>query len=246
MSKYKIGVTEAGDAGLDLAWIDKLDEVDGAILITKHITEPFIQAVMKTPDKIIVHATITGHGGTVIEPNVPPMAEAFNCVNRLVALGFPKDRIVIRVDPIIPTTRGIETARKALFMGAENGFRRFRVSVIDMYPHVRKRFKELGLPLIYGDGFSPSPGHLYLVDKMLVDFKATYDPQIESCAEKLRMAVKCGCVSDWDLILLGLDPSDCDSVGFQRKDCLCYSGKVELLNKKHPCGHQCVYCFWRD
>ena len=33
--------------------------------------------------------------------------------------------------------------------------------------------------------------------------------------------------------------------GFQRKNCMCYSGKVELLNQKHPCDHQCLYCYWR-
>lgn len=29
MPKYKIGITEAGDAGLDLSWANKLDTVDG-------------------------------------------------------------------------------------------------------------------------------------------------------------------------------------------------------------------------
>ena len=31
MARYKIGITEAGDAGLDLSWADKLDTVDGVI-----------------------------------------------------------------------------------------------------------------------------------------------------------------------------------------------------------------------
>lgn len=34
MAKYRIGVIEAGDTGLDLSWADKLDAVDGAIVIT--------------------------------------------------------------------------------------------------------------------------------------------------------------------------------------------------------------------
>lgn len=29
--KHKIGITEAGDAGLDRSWASKLDTVDGAI-----------------------------------------------------------------------------------------------------------------------------------------------------------------------------------------------------------------------
>ena len=69
----KIGITEYGDAGIDLRWKDRLTYMDGAILITKNITNAFTQAVFdvakNTP--IILHATCTGWGGTVMEPNVP-------------------------------------------------------------------------------------------------------------------------------------------------------------------------------
>ena len=44
MAKYRIGITEAGDAGLDLSWVDKLNDVDGAVVITKQITDSFINA----------------------------------------------------------------------------------------------------------------------------------------------------------------------------------------------------------
>lgn len=35
----KIGVTERGDAGLDLSWVQKMDKMDGAILITKDVSQ---------------------------------------------------------------------------------------------------------------------------------------------------------------------------------------------------------------
>lgn len=41
MAKYKIGITEAGDAGIDLSWVDKLGAVDGAIVITKCVSVDF-------------------------------------------------------------------------------------------------------------------------------------------------------------------------------------------------------------
>ena len=71
MPAYKIGITEAGDAGVDLSWVDKMGSVDGAVLITKCISPNFVDAAMKFKDKIIVHATITGYGGTILEPLVP-------------------------------------------------------------------------------------------------------------------------------------------------------------------------------
>ena len=70
MARYKIGATDGGDAGLDLSWKEKLSSVDGAVLITKRVTPKLIEAVRNLPN-VIVHATCTGYGSTVLEPNVP-------------------------------------------------------------------------------------------------------------------------------------------------------------------------------
>lgn len=251
MSRYKIGVTEAGDAGLDLSWVDKLSSVDGAILITKHITTGFMDAVLANQKKIIVHATCTGYGGSVLEPNVPTVNEEFCSVMELVEKGFHKEKIVIRVDPIIPTKKGIETARDIISLFLSNGFTRFRVSLIDMYPHVRSRFMQNNLPSPYGESsFYPSKEQISEVDAMLRSLWASFGwmgtLSIESCAEPgLEETVHCGCVSGTDLELLGLSPYDADCIGFQRRECRCYSGKVELLSNKKRCPHGCLYCYWK-
>ena len=68
----KIGVTEAGDAGLDLSWVSKLFDVN--VIITKHLTPKntaLIKALLNNKDKIILHCTCTGYGGTLMEKNVP-------------------------------------------------------------------------------------------------------------------------------------------------------------------------------
>lgn len=173
MAKYKIGITEAGDAGLDLSWEDKLQNVDRAVLITKNITPEFIKLVIRNKDKLIVHTTITGYGGTIIEPNVPCPDEAFAHLSDL----------------------------------------------------VDKTLKSL---IKYGEEM----GHCI---------------RIEACAEpELKSAVHQGCISSYDLDLLGLgEGRDNDNIGFQRRNCLCYSGKTELLANKKCCPHQCLYCYWK-
>lgn len=154
----------------------------------------------------------------------------------------------MRIDPIIPTDRGLARAKKVFDKALKAGFRRFRVSVIDMYPHVRERFVKAGLVLPYGpNGFSPSTQQLEAVDKMLEEiwYRAP-QIQIESCAEPgLKAPVKCGCISGYDLELLGLNEPDADADGLQRKNCMCYSGKTELLKHRTQCGHGCLYCYWR-
>ena len=147
MAKYRIGVTEAGDAGIDLNWVQKMDTVDGAVVITKQITHGFLDAVLEHQRKLIVHTTLTGYGGSVLEPWVPTPDEQFEAVQALVDSGFPQEKIVIRVDPLIPTEKGLVKALRVIETCMDDGFRRYRVSVLDMYRHVRNRFRATGLPL---------------------------------------------------------------------------------------------------
>lgn len=256
MAKYKIGITEAGDAGKDLSWVGKLNSVDGAVLITKCISPGFYDAVLKPENrgKLIIHATCTGYGRTKLEPYVPYPYEQFDSVRALMDAGFPKDRIVIRVDPIIPTLKGCSNALAVIESFMNFGLGRYRISVIDMYPHVRQRFVEAGLPLPYGNRFSPNKDQLMEVDAMLHEAGEYWTNlghsgsalRIEACAEPgLKEPIHCGCISGYDLALLKLDRDDTDSAGAQRKNCLCYSGKQELLSHRQPCYHECLYCYWR-
>lgn len=252
MSKYKIGITEQGDASIDLSWIEKLNSVDGAVIITKNISSQLAEAVLEYNYKIILHATITGYGGTILEPNVPQYKKALANVHSLLCSGFLMDHVVIRVDPIIPTEKGIKTAYRVFHDAIDMGFFRYRVSLIDMYPHVRERFYKAGLPLPYGpSGFFPIEDQVKAVDNMLEEVRLYADGKnmelsIESCAEPgLTSTAPCGCISHRDLYLLGLDPQEDDHLGLQRSNCMCYSGKTELLKNKRKCPHGCLYCYWK-
>lgn len=248
MSKYRIGITEGGDAGIDLRWSLKMPSVDAAVLVTKDCSENLRLIVMSNPDKFLIHATTTGYGGTAIEPNVPRPDVQIQKVRQLIDAGFPSEKIVARIDPIIPTSKGIQIAGDIIDRFFPIGVRRFRVSVLDIYPHVRERFKKHGIELPYGDAFSASDEQFQAVDDMLRLHKSRKPGiQFECCAEpKLKVPFHCGCISEYDLELLGLSEDDGDFSGYQRRDCLCYSGKVELLGRKHPCGHGCLYCYWKD
>ena len=256
MAKYKIGITEAGDAGIDLSWTKKLDAVDGAIVITKNMTNKFLDSAIEFKDKLIVHATLTGFGGSVLEPFVPYPHQEQGKIMELIQRGFPKEKIVIRIDPIIPSTKGCSKALLIMKAFIKDGFSRFRVSVIDMYPHARDRFKRTGLPCPYGEGFAPSIPQLEAVDKIIAKAKEYHSElwgdskpiRIESCAEPgLKEPIACGCISDYDLALLNLNADDSDGeYGFQRKNCLCYPGKTELLTRKRQCINGCLYCYWKD
>ena len=90
----KIGVTEAGDSGLDFSWTNKIDKTSMTVLITKSVNDKFIENVLKFKDKIILHATITGYGNTIVEPNVKDYKWSFNQLQKLI------DKVLIKANSI--------------------------------------------------------------------------------------------------------------------------------------------------
>lgn len=241
----RIGITEAGDASLDYTWLDKINSCDGVILITKNITDHFITTVMPYKHKVIIHATCTGMGSTVVEPNVPTYTQQLSQVSKLIAAGFPANQITVRIDPIIPTEKGLQTAQKVI---DASPVRRFRFSVLDAYPHVRARFTAAGIKLPYGNSFQASNAQF----DMLKNWLAGQSPNdtFECCAEdrllNLPNVQATGCVSEKDINLLGLTLDAVYPTGLQRKACRCLSCKTELLTHKQRCPHGCLYCYWKD
>lgn len=248
MDKPIIGVTERGDPSLDTSWVGKLPQVDGAIIISKNLTPWLRSTLVANQDKCILHASITGYGGTVVERNLPKWQDSLLYLRDLVEMGFPQSHIVVRVDPIIPTERGVSRARNVIIAACESGFKRFRVSVLDGYRHVRERFDRIGAPWPYGSQMQASAEQMEQVDEMVREVQERFDRVVvEACAErKLKNARHWGCVSAYDLDILGLKCDEIDAVGYQRSGCMCYSGKRELLANKEQCPYRCLYCYWRS
>lgn len=253
-----IGITERGDAGIDLSWFPKLSRVDGCILITKNLTDACIEKIKESPKPIILHCTCTGWGGTIMEPNVPVYEEQFRQLEKLLEQGFNPERVVLRLDPIIPNMQGLEKADQVLTRletlnnwyksFSEQPITRVRISILDEYKYVKQRFYEAGLDSVYGDDFYPQEEQIKAVAELLKKHPGfTY----ESCAEPiLAKYTDCvtatGCVSQKDLQLMGLSYDQSAVNGQGRYGCLCLRCKTELLTNRHRCPHQCLYCYWKD
>ncbi len=228
---FKIGVTERGDGGLDQSWREKLDRVAGAIIITK---APQLLLAEGLPDRVMVHCTITGWGGSIIEPNVAPAEETIKAYWQLVER-YGGERVVLRIDPIILIYSGVNGLARAEDVFTDRRGR-VRISFMDIYPHVRNRFNAAGLSLNFVQDFHFALG---LRKKAAQSF-----PGAEVCAEPGFACT--GCVSERDLKAMGIEGQfDPDTRGWQRKLCQCAAGKTELLTKKEPCPHRCLYCYWK-
>lgn len=248
----KIGITERGDPSLSFKWEEKLPSVDGAIIITKNLTSnEFLGRILKHKDKLIVHSTITGLGGTFIEENVPPLTKSLRALEKLVNNGFDPEQIVLRIDPLFHEMQEKAIPYMVLYVDRLK-IKRVRISFLDFYPHVIKRFQEHGLE-IENDGFKLPDKKIKQFLNKFVELKELF-PHIsfEACGETIPKDYRdiiesIGCISEKDLDILKI-PYLHEIMGKsqQRKSCKCLDCKTELLNQKSRCKHECLYCYWRD
>jgi len=230
----KIGITERGDAALNTIWLDWVKASQPAILISKDPSKLFnILKDLKNPS-IIVHCTITGFGGTILEPNVPSPHISLQGYNKLIDL-LGLERIVLRIDPIIPTQKGIQAAKNTIEAGKlitkNNPKMRIRISFLDNYNHVKERFKKAEVPILPWDFHAP-------LDVRLKVWEELGKPEV--CGEP---DMECtGCISALDCKILGVQEIQSDFK--QRKSCACLANKTELLNNRNRCDHKCLYCYY--
>lgn len=225
-----IGITERGDSGRDFSWKKwVIEEGKPAILITKN--PELLQPELSGTENIIIHCTITGFGGTILEPGVRKPEVTLPAYRELVEK-FGGERVVLRVDPIIDSPKGMCTAENIL----RSAISRIRVSFLDMYPHVIERFKKVGLPLPHSTLHAPIMNRKKIVEI----FQRSYE--LEICGEP---GFECtGCVSQADLDVL-LPGTSSNKLGNQRQSCACLSLKKELLSNKKQCKNACLYCYWK-
>jgi len=223
-----IGITERGDPAFDLNWIPWVSKGRPAIIISKNPVAICKYLAQMNDINVIVHVTITGYGGTDLEPGVIKSEAAFDGYLRLIGL-LGHNRVVLRVDPIIPTAAGHWVAEQLI----KQAITRVRISFLDMYDHVRERFIREDMDVLKYGFHAP----LVLRHKIWSELGR---PEI--CGEPDLPST--GCISDLDCQILGVSPIDI--LFKQRTTCACKGNKRELLSSQKQCKHGCLYCYWKN
>ena len=238
----RIGITEAGEVSFDLSVFDRLYE--GNIIITKRLTDKLNDKLVEHQDKIILHLTCTGYGGTVLEPFVPTVEQTYNKFLQLINKGFPISHVVLRIDPCIPTEKGKQTMINVIEAFKNDRITRVRFSILDMYKHVKERFTDKGLPIPYDTFHAPLQDRLEIYE-ILKAYGSNFNFDVEVCGEPDIESISC--LSQKDIDILGLkDKIILIGNKEQRKSCHCPANKTELLRgKPHRCENSCLYCFWK-
>lgn len=240
--EQKFGCTETGEIAFNLDAFNHLYE--GNLIITKRLTDKLIENLIENKEKCILHLTVTGHGGDILEPLVPSIEQSYRQFKKLIELGFPLSQVVLRIDPIIPTEKGLNIALSVIDKFKDSGIKRIRISFLDMYNHVKERFKEQSLPLPYNTFHAPLEIRQEYVNK-IKNACSIYGFDIEACGEPGIESISC--LSQKDVDILGLtNKIILKGNSKQRHNCNCPENKTQILGiKPQRCENKCLYCFWK-
>ncbi|WP_243137654.1 DUF1848 family protein [Desulfofundulus thermobenzoicus] len=221
-------------------------DVHTVVLWTKFpqaiLTAPY-RDVLKQYDQIYCQITITGLGGTPLEPKVPPWEETVALLPALAGFAGGAERVRLRVDPLVfleyKGTRFSNLARVEMILNRalEAGIRTFSTSFMEAYPKVYARLKAHGFKAI-----GLSPGAKQRVINHLSAMVRERGGTLYTCAVPGFPISRC---IDGEL-LTRLHPQGercrMDKAAGQRALCGCtHSVDIGWYNMRCPSG--CLYCY---
>ena len=246
-----IGITETSDPCFVPDWETKL--LNANIIISKELSVEMQAKLLAVQDRVIFHHTVTGQGGTVLEPGVALPEYEFHKFESLIEQGFPISHYVLRIDPIILFSKECQDNVISVldmwsgYLKERSENIRCRISVIDLYPHVLERIDADGRIKPIWRTFKAPPAVFRRIESILEKYTDTFD--FECCAEQdfdVPFIHQCGCASSKDIQILGQDTLEFENPSHpQRKGCMCLAKKQILACKPGRCDHKCLYCFWK-
>ena len=190
--------------------------------------------------QVFVHFTVTGLGGSVIEPGVPPPDEALEMLRQVIAFTGDPRRVRLRFDPIVNIRhRGkvicnIDRFESLAAPAADMGITHVTTSWMELYPKVRRR--------LAANRMEP----------------AEYDREsqrvhLERMAARLGLSLlfccqpgltQSSCIDGALFNTLHPDGALCDTrrAADQRSLCLC-TRSLDIGWYSHTCSGGCAYCY---
>lgn len=195
-------------------------------------------------NQIFCHFTITGLGGSPLEPGAPPWEAAIKQLPRLIELCGDPRRIAVRFDPLVhwhenkKTKSNLPLAEPIFKESARHGIKNIKISFVTLYAKVLRR-----APAWH----DPPPEEKLVIATELLELGDSLGLAIHACSDPL-------------LEEAGVPPSKCidgellsqlHPGGFlappakdrgQREHCNC-TRSLDIGSYEMPCPGGCLYCY---
>jgi len=196
-------------------------------------------------DQVFCHLTITGLGGTPLEPSIAPWQEVVVQLPELIAFAKDPRRVSVRYDPIVHWYEGekvksnLPFAEPILREVHKAGITAVRISFATLYGKVRRRKG--------WRWYDPTPEQRLRITRELVSLARSLGLTLYACSQsdlQLAGAVPSRCIDGELLSVLhphrlpaatGKDPG-------QRAECGC-TPSVDIGSYLMRCPNGCRYCY---
>lgn len=203
-----------------------------------------LRALLGRYDQLVTHFTVTGLGGTRIEPGVPPWNDAVAQLPELIALCRDPERVVVRFDPIVFWHEGRRIHSNLGYAGpvfqacAHTGVRSVRVSTATLYGKVLRRGVQW---------HDPSPDQKEAIAAQLQDLACRHRLKLGACSDPAleRAGIpRVPCIDGARLTELHprREPASPRRDRGQRPSCLC-TESVDIGSYTMRCPGGCLYCY---
>lgn len=235
--------------------IKKLDEIGKEnihtlVIWTKNprnvIENKILRKYLRSIDQIYFLLTVTGLGGTPLEPEVPEPERILKTIPDLIDFSGSTLRIAIRYDPLIDVvyaeTIHLSNIDSNLFQNVldsvyATGIKRIITSYVTVYPKVKRRLNKYNFQII---------------DHPLREIKDFILKKMISQTEKLGMEfstcvlpeiTKKGCIDGNLFTELHPRKEPCSTVKDKTQRESCHCTKSVDIGIWFPCYHNCFYCY---
>lgn len=207
------------------------------------IEHPVLAPALMQYRHIFLHFTITGMGGSFLEPNIPPAAEMLGLIPELIRwLGDP-GRLVIRFDPIVNLRlpggkiySNFHQFEKMADAVSEAGIRVVIISRMTRYPKIIQRLKRWSIECL-----PVTDSQKKREDRTLLDIAETRGIKIQGCCTPGFPSARCIDGARLSGLHPGRLPASTARAGGQRAGCGCTESWD--IGWYYGCPGGCVYCY---
>lgn len=195
-------------------------------------------------DNLAISITITGWGGTWLEPGVPVPTEMIRHLNEIIEKFKGTQRLRLRIDPVVPTFEGIARASTVSMYVKEPI--NIVTSIIQIYKGQEEVARRLGIKM---DLYTVKSGRALFPRKEVAErwltalykSNASLIGRVQFCGMPYNIpgAIHTGCIDKSLLESIGV--KDFKPAIGNRPSCKCVIKKRQIVQGK--CKHGCTYCY---
>ena len=205
-----------------------------------------LRSILKELDQVYVLLTITGLGGTALEPGAPKTEHVFRQLPEIIRLIGSPERLAIRYDPLIDVVHhqkericNIEAGRfeQVLHRAHNLGIKRIITSYVTVYQKVEKRLTQNGFEIVQ----HPLDEIADFIQDRMIRRAEKLGITVSTCVQPDLTAR--GCIDGETLMRLHPGQERCSLAKDPSQRDACHCTKSLDIGQWFACYHNCLYCY---